>query len=274
MRFGDPEFWDIPFVNYIYISQHSHILDGWNPLQKSWWKIPSHTPQVQFPVCSVFNRRSHLWTKAGDMDPKLPVGDLVPPDLLKLQSDVSRVFHLFIENDYHEAGYPIKQTHVYVLCIHIHIHIHIYIYDTCIYIYDIHLNPYKAISHTRNETMEVLSFLGPEPGSPFSNGNCCVLRYAVGKASHLTLKRPFLPRGEEIKDESWACSKKRDFTVYICVYLCVYLCVYIYIRLYVYVHTYIHTCIWYGSEWKTLTPTIFGNLLVHPTITRLIQSHP
>ena len=61
------------------------------------------------------------------MDPKLPVGDLVPPDLLKLQSDVSRVFHLFIENDYHEAGYPIKQTHVYVLCIHIHIHTYIYI---------------------------------------------------------------------------------------------------------------------------------------------------
>ena len=169
---------------------------------------------------------------------------------------------------------------MYMFYVYIYIYIYIYIWYMYIYIYDIHLNPYKAISHTRNETMEVLSFLGPEPGSPFSNGNCCVLRYAVGKASHLTLKRPFLPRGEEIKDESWACSKKRDFTVYICVYLCVYLCVYIYniyniyIRLYVYVHTYIHTCIWYGSEWKTLTPTIFGNLLVHPTITRLIQSHP
>ena len=100
---------------YIYISQHSHVflmVEIPSKNHGSISSIPSHSPQNE-QCKTVLERRSHLWTKAGDMDAKLPVGDLVPPE---------------VQNDYHEAGYPIKQTNVYVLCIHIHIHIHIHMH--------------------------------------------------------------------------------------------------------------------------------------------------
>ena len=111
---------------YIYIITFPHF----------WWlKSPTHT-MLRFPATpsgwiGCFRKGSHLGAKARDMDAKLPVGDLVPPDLKLL---VWRVFHLVIENQTNKMGKMTtteqRRTHEAAPCI-----CSMYIHIECILIY-------------------------------------------------------------------------------------------------------------------------------------------